>query len=119
VRLGRATAAGRFIVPPENIDRVNFWGYIISVFSWDEPKRIANLAKHGVDFVAVEDFDFETAVTTPDDRRDYGEVREIAIGFIGERLHVLVCSRRLGAVRVISLRRANRKEAAAYEQKTP
>ena len=41
------------------------------------------------------------------------------IGIIGERLHVLVFSRRLGAVRIISLRRANRKEVAAYEQKAP
>ena len=36
-------------------------------FEWDEKKRAANLAKHGVDFAAAEEFDFESALVTPDD----------------------------------------------------
>jgi uncharacterized DUF497 family protein len=31
-------------------------------FEWDEAKRAANPAKHGVDFAAREGFDFETAL---------------------------------------------------------
>ena len=45
--------------------------------TWDDNKRAANLAKHGVDFAAVEGFDWETALTAVDDRRDYGEDRFI------------------------------------------
>ena len=41
------------------------------MFGWDETKRVANLAKHGVDFASVQDFEFATAVIVIDDRRDY------------------------------------------------
>ena len=51
--------------------------------TWDDDKRAANLAKHGVDFAAVEGFGWETALTAVDDRRDYGEDRFITIGYIG------------------------------------
>ena len=50
---------------------------------WDEAKRAANLAKHGIDFLLAEQFDFEGAKIGPDARRDYGEPRFIALGLIG------------------------------------
>lgn len=84
-------------------------------FSWDRSKREANVAKHGVDFSQVEDFDFSTALVFVDNRRDYGEVREIALGSIGNRLHVLVYARRAPFLHVISLRKANRRERNRYE----
>ena len=58
--------------------------------TWDETKRLANLAKHGVDFAVAQGFDWETALTAVDDRRDYGEGRFISIGYVGLRLHVMV-----------------------------
>jgi uncharacterized protein len=48
-------------------------------YEWDEAKRKANIAKHGIDFADVALFDWEGV----DDREDYGELREIALGFIG------------------------------------
>jgi uncharacterized DUF497 family protein len=86
------------------------------VFTWDEGKRRANLAKHGVDFAAAEAFDFATALVAIDDRFDYGEMREVALGFIGVRLHVLVFTRRGEAIHVISLRKATPKEGRAYAE---
>ncbi|MEQ9333278.1 BrnT family toxin [Thalassobaculum sp.] len=83
-------------------------------FEWDDAKAAANLAKHGVPFDLAHAFDFEAAVIRVDDRRNYGEVREVAHGPIGKRLHVLVFTRRGSAVRVISLRAANRREAIRY-----
>jgi hypothetical protein len=77
-------------------------------------KNIANVAKHGVDMTAAAEFDFETAVTWIDARKSYGETRTIAVGFIAHRLHVLVFTMRGRKLRVISLRKANRKESAAY-----
>jgi len=44
------------------------------------------------------------------------EERFIALGLIGERLHSLVFTVRGNAVRVISLRKANRREELGYEQ---
>ena len=49
-----------------------------------------------------------------DDREDYGELREIAWGFIGVRLHVMVFTRRRGGIRIISLRKADQKDIRRY-----
>jgi uncharacterized protein len=84
---------------------------------FDRAKNIANVAKHGVDMAAAAEFDFETAVTWTDTRKSYGEMRTIAVGFIAYRLHVLVFTMRGRNLRVISLRKANRKERAAYHGK--
>lgn len=75
-----------------------------------------NLAKHGVSFDAVRSFAFATALVVEDDRKDYGEVRMIALGFIGARLHHLVYTERGEAIRVISLRKANMREIGRYVQ---
>lgn len=83
-------------------------------FEWDEEKAGANLAKHGVAFSNVTSFAFATAIVADDDRMDYGEKRMVAMGLIGDRLHCLVYTRRGQRVRVISLRKANRKEIEAY-----
>jgi uncharacterized DUF497 family protein len=58
-------------------------------YEWNEGKRAANLAKHGVDFCKAEDFDWASAIEARDQRFDYGEERWIALGMIGSRLHVL------------------------------
>lgn len=81
---------------------------------FDRDKNVANVAKHGVDMAAAAEFDFETAVTWTDTCESYGETRTIAVGFIARRLHVLVFTMRGRKLRVISLRKANRKESAAY-----
>ena len=84
------------------------------LFVWDERKRASNLKKHGVDFAIVRNFDFETALVLRDDRKDYGEQRYRAFGAINGRLHALIFTRRGGRTRVISLRKSNAREIAAY-----
>lgn len=85
------------------------------IYEWDE-KRIANLAKHGVDFTLADDFAWDSLIV-PDQRFEYGEARFFAIGWIGERLHVLVFTPRGESVRVIGLRKANTREMMLYETK--
>lgn len=86
-------------------------------YEWDEAKRRSNLAKHGVDFDRVREFEWRTAIAFVDDREDYGELREIAIGFIGVRLHVLALTRRgEDTIRVIMLRKATAGEVRKYEK---
>ncbi|MES2432722.1 MAG: BrnT family toxin [Pseudomonadota bacterium] len=80
------------------------------MWDWDEPKRQANLAKHGVDFADARDFEWETAQTEPDLRYDYGEQRFESVGHIGERLYVLIFTQRGDRRRLISLRKANTRE---------
>ncbi len=88
------------------------------IYEWDENKRAANLAKHGVDFATVEDFEWDTAGVEPDTRKVYGEPRFIATGYIGARLHVLVFTPRAGRIRVIGLRKANPREVRRHETQT-
>jgi uncharacterized DUF497 family protein len=86
-------------------------------YEWDEAKRKANIAKHGIDFANALHFDWEGAVIRVDDREDYGELREIALGFIGVRLHVVAYTPRGDdTARIIMMRKATRKEVRAYEK---
>ena len=81
---------------------------------WDERKRAANRAKHGVDFADAEHVLTDArALTIPDDRK--GEARSVTLGMgpLG-RLLVVVHTRRADAVRVISIRKANARERAKY-----
>jgi uncharacterized DUF497 family protein len=83
---------------------------------WDEAKRIGNIAKHGVDFATIVDFEWDTALIWPDTREDYGELREVALGFIGTRLHAVIFTERDDVVRLISLRKATKKETRFYAE---
>jgi uncharacterized DUF497 family protein len=82
-----------------------------SVYEWDADKAAANLAKHGVPFERVHGFDWATAIQREDKRFDYGERRMTALGKIGDRDHILVYTLRNRRIRVISLRKANTREA--------
>ena len=87
---------------------------------WNPAKRIANLAKHGVDFAVIEAFEWATALVRADVRFDYGEVRLVALGLIGSRLHALVYTVERRVVWIISLRKANNTEKRLYvEAHTP
>ena len=83
-------------------------------YEWDPPKRRTNQAKHRVDFTAMEAFEWETAVIEPDDYP--AEARWNAIGFSGLVLHFVVYTERGERIRIISLRKAARKEMRKYAE---
>lgn len=83
-------------------------------FSWDEQKRLKNLAKHGLDFADVPWMDWENATILEDDRTDYGERRYLAFAAWNARLHLVAFTLRGESIRVISFRRASRKEVRRY-----
>ena len=85
-------------------------------FAWDEAKAAANFDKHRVAFEEVIDFEWEAAVVVVDSRKNYQELRWVAVSAIRDRLHVLVYTQRGYAVRVVSLRKANKREVRNYEQ---
>jgi hypothetical protein len=55
-------------------------------------------------------------VSIVDDRFDYGEMRQVAFGFVNDRLFACVYVDRNGERRIISLRKANQREAKRYGQ---
>lgn len=80
------------------------------LFEWDEAKHRANVAKHGFGFDFAARI-FEGAVTEwCDTRRDWGEVRIVALGQVEGAAYVVVYAVRGNARRIISARRAKRKE---------
>ena len=81
---------------------------------WDETKRQDALAKRGLDFADVVEFGWREAVIIPYERRDYGEDREVAYGYLHGRLCVLCYTKRDTRLRVISLRKANQREVDRY-----
>ena len=87
-------------------------------YEWDDNKNKANIAKHGVNFNIAVDFDWESAIEVRDTRFDYGEERWIALGYINKRLFIMVYVFRENTIRIISLRKANKRESDFYEKKT-
>ena len=83
-----------------------------------KPSVPSTMHKHGVDFEEVYWLQWDSALVVQDTRNDYGELRMRAKGFIQERLHELVFTVRGGSIRIIGLRKANRREVCEYEQKT-
>ena len=82
---------------------------------FDAEKRAGTLEQRGLDMArAGEVFDGAT-LTIEDDRMDYGETRYITIGFLDERMVVLVWTPRGDVHRIISMRKANDREKAIYE----
>lgn len=84
-------------------------------FEWDHNKDEANRAKHGIGFAEAKHVFDGPVFTVVDDRFDYGERREISIGVLGEAVVVVVVhTERQGKTRLISARKANRKEWRQY-----
>jgi uncharacterized protein len=82
---------------------------------YDPAKNNANIAKRGLSFDRVAEIDFTTSVHGVDCRRDYGETRQIMVGHLDGRLHIVCYTWREGDVmHVISFRKANAKEARKY-----
>lgn len=83
-------------------------------YDWSPAKRAANITKHGIDFLAADDFDWETAFVQADTREHYNEIRLVAYGAIGDRLHAMVFTLRRPAIWIISLRKASNREISRY-----
>lgn len=81
---------------------------------YDLIKNARNIEQRGLDFSLVYEFDFENTLEV--EQYINGEVRYQAIGWIGNRLYVLVYTLRGKIIRVISLRKANAREVKRYEQ---
>jgi uncharacterized protein len=81
---------------------------------FDPAKDVANQTKHGISLSVAGELDWETALVWIDDRFEYGETRMIALAPKAEILYYAAFVDRGEARRVISLRRANRREVKHY-----
>jgi uncharacterized DUF497 family protein len=87
------------------------------MFEWDDPKSLANIAKHGVSFQLARRIFDGLVLTVQDDREDYGEVRRISIGVVDDIAVLTVAhTDRRGKIQIISARPASRRERRRYEE---
>lgn len=84
-------------------------------FEWDDSKNTINQIKHSIRFKEAQLIFNSPVLTTTDIRHDYGEQREISIGALNmEVVIALIHTDRNGRKRIISARKANRKEREMY-----
>jgi uncharacterized DUF497 family protein len=83
---------------------------------FDPAKDAANVAKHGVSLALAAELDWEAALVWFDARFEYDELRMIALAPKTEILYYVAFVDRGQARRIISLRRANRREVKHYVQ---
>lgn len=86
--------------------------------TYDPAKSERNVAERGIAFDLANQFDWSSALIVEDTRKHYPERRYQALGLIDEHLHMLVFTPREGAVHVISLRRANKRERTRHAAQT-
>lgn len=86
-------------------------------YEWDEDKNEANLQTHKIDFYDAHLIFDSPLLVKIDNRKDYGEERLIGLGVLHGVVVVIVFTNRDDAVRIISIRRANRNERKIYQEK--
>lgn len=83
-------------------------------FEFEDRKSRRNKLKHGIDFVEAHALWLDEALLTGR-AQETGEERLMLIGMIDQEHWAAVVTHRRGYVRIISVRRARKKEIAAYE----
>ena len=85
------------------------------LFDWDPAKNETNLKKHGISFDEARHIFDGPILTRADDRHEYSENRDISLGILSfDAVHVVVHTKRAGKIRLISARKANRRERKVY-----
>ena len=84
-------------------------------FEWDENKRRSNIEKHGLDFRDVPYLFDENYVEGKAGAGSGGEERFLAIGIVNEKCVTVIYTKRDGATRIISFRKARKNEHRRYQ----
>jgi len=90
------------------------------MFEWDDEKNAVNHQKHGVffeDILPIFDLAEADGLLVEDNRRDYGESRCVLLCPFRGKIYHVTFTRRGERIRLISARRANRKEVQDYERR--
>ena len=90
-------------------------------FEWDEAKNRQNIRKHGLSLRTAARLFEQPHLVNLDNRQAYGEDRWIAVGLIGLVICIVAYSDRVDehgtrTIRIISARKATRRERDKYEK---
>lgn len=84
---------------------------------YDAAKSKKNMLERNLPFSHAYDFDWSDALIFPDNRYQYPEPRFIVVGYLDNRLHVMCFTPITNGIRVISFRKANKREAKKYDKR--
>jgi uncharacterized DUF497 family protein len=85
-------------------------------FEFDSNKDRFNRDKHGLSLDLAQQLEWDQALFWIDDRQDYGEKRVLALAPSAGIVYCIAFVDRADVRRIISLRRANRREVKRYVQ---
>ena len=86
-------------------------------FEWDMAKSDLCQISRNFDFIYVLSVFIDPNLLIEKDQRwDYGEERFRELGLLNEKVFVVIYTKRPSAIRIISARRANRREVRRYEE---
>ena len=85
--------------------------------TFDPVKRRAALDERGLDFADASIVFAGPTITVEDTRRDYGDVRFQTVGFIADRMMMIVWTPRGEARHIISMRKCNDREKKIYQER--
>ena len=90
-------------------------------FTWDRAKSLTNRRKHGISFELSARVFFDPLHVSVQDRIEDGEVRWQTMGQVGGMMivvvaHTVVEHEDAEVIRIVSARRATRKERKRYEE---
>ena len=87
------------------------------IIEFDSVKSQRNAVERNLSFERANEVDLEAALISRDERQNYGEDRYVALCHLDKRLHVLCFTETIRGIRVISFRKANKREVLRYEKK--
>ncbi|OOF45816.1 hypothetical protein BKK51_05275 [Rodentibacter trehalosifermentans] len=83
---------------------------------YDPNKSQRNIEERNLSFDEVAFFEWQTAIIWQDNRFNYPEPRFLSLGLLGDRVHSICFTPIQNGIRVISFRKANKREVRKYEQ---
>ena len=88
-------------------------------FEWDEKKNRINSKKHSIDFADVVAMFEHPMIVHLDMCNDYEENRWLGLGLLKHHIGVVIYTERSGdVIRIISARKANKREVNYYVKNT-
>lgn len=89
-------------------------------FTWDAAKNERNIRERGLDFAHAVPMWDAPMLAWVDTRRDYGEMREVALGLLEGRVMAVGWVRRgPDHIHIFSFRKANARETRRYQEGVP
>lgn len=82
--------------------------------TYDTAKRAKTIAERDIDFMEAKEVFAGRHFTFLDDRVDYGEPRQITVGYLGLRMVMLGWVQRGNDRHVFTMRKANEREIKKY-----